>query len=63
MKIYQYLRRHVKKYAEGYALQHCLLFEIYTTEVYEIFVYKHTEKIEYVKSSLLFKKNTNFTGK
>ena len=29
-----------------------------------MFVYKHTETIEYVKpNSLLFKKNTNFTGK
>ena len=26
-------------------------------------VYKHTETIEYVKSSLPFKKNANFTGK
>ena len=28
-----------------------------------MFVYKHTERTEHVKSSLLFKKNTNFTGK
>ena len=38
-------------------MQHCLLFEIYTTEMYEIFVHKHTETIEYVK------KNSNFPGK
>ena len=31
--------------------------------MYEMCVYKHTETIEYVKSSLLLKKNTNFTGK
>ena len=28
-----------------------------------MFVYKHTEAIGYVKSSISFKKNTNFTGK
>ena len=26
-----------------------LLFEIHTPEIYEMFVYKHTEAIEYVK--------------
>ena len=46
--------------------------ELCAPEISETFVYKHTETIEYVKkptlrslmlSSLLFKKNTNFTGK
>ena len=27
-----------------------------------MFVYKYSETIEYVKSRLLFKKNTNFKG-
>ena len=27
-----------------------------------MFVYKHTETTEYVKSRLIFKKNTKFTG-
>ena len=28
---------------------HLLLFEIYTLEIYEIFVYEHTETMELVK--------------
>ena len=36
--------------------------QVFTRKVCEMFVYKHTETIEYVKSSLLFKKNANFTG-
>ena len=31
-------------------------------KVCKMFVYKHTEIIELVKSSLLFKKNINFKG-
>ena len=39
------------------------LFEICTPEIYEMFVYKHKQTIEHVKkSSLLVKKNANFTG-
>ena len=38
-------------------------FETYAPEIYEMFFYKHTETIEYVKSSLLLKKNVNYTGK
>lgn len=38
--------------------------EIILPEIYKMFVYKHAETIEYgKKSSLLFKKNTNFVGK
>ena len=37
--------------------------ELHTHKVCEVFVYKHKETIEYVKKvSLLFKKNTIFTG-
>ena len=32
-------------------------------DMYEMFVYKHTETIKYDKSSLLFKEISNFTGK
>ena len=38
------------------------MFELYTREVWEKFVYKHTETIEMLKISLLFQKNTSFTG-
>ena len=38
-------------------------FEICTPNIHEMFIYKHAETIEYVKNSLLFKKNTNFPGK
>ena len=40
------------------------LFEIYAPTFYEMFDFKHTETIEYVKkSSLIFQKNTKLTGK
>ena len=32
-------------------------------EICQIFLEKHTETIEYVKISLVFKKNPNFAGK
>ena len=35
--------------ADGFALKYCLPFEIYAPEIYEMFVYKHAETIEYVK--------------
>ena len=38
------------------------IFELYNREVREIFVYRHTETIEYVKHLPTFKKITNFTG-
>ena len=38
------------------ALQQHVLFELCAPEIYEIFVYKHTETIEYAKNSLPFKK-------
>ena len=36
---------------------------IYSLEIYEMFVYKHTETIEYVIKQATFKKTTSFTGK
>ena len=40
-----------------------LLLELCALEIYEMFVYKHTETIEYVKKQATFKKTTSFTGK
>ena len=34
----------------GFTLKHLLLFEICAREIYEKFVYKHSETIEYVKN-------------
>ena len=39
-----------KRYVEDFSLKHLLLFEIYTREICERFVYKHSETIEYVKN-------------
>ena len=47
-----------------YHIKRVFLFEICAREIYEKFVYKHLETIEYVlKISILFKKLTNFIGK
>ena len=37
-------------YIEDFALKHHLLFEIGACEICKNFVYKHSEKIEYVKN-------------
>ena len=39
-----------KCYVEDSSLKHLFLFEIWAREVCEIFVYKHSETIEYVKN-------------
>ena len=36
--------------------------ELCAPEIYEMFVYKHLEKIDMLESNLLIKKNTNSTG-
>ena len=36
---------------------------MYTPEICKVFVYKHTEEKNMLKISLIFKKNSNFTGK
>ena len=33
-----------KEYVEDFALKHLLVFEIYAREIYEKFVYKHSEQ-------------------
>ena len=38
------------------------ILELFTGKVFEMFVCKYTETIEYVKSSLLFKINMDFMG-
>ena len=39
-----------RKYVEDFTLKHYLLFEICAREIYEKFVYKYSETIEYVKN-------------
>ena len=39
-----------KSYVEDFILKHLLLSEIHAREIYENFVYKHSETIEYVKN-------------
>ena len=38
------------KSANIFTLKHLLLFEIYAQKIWEKFVYKHSETIEYVKN-------------
>ena len=40
-----------------------IILELYAGNVSKKIVYKHTDTIEVLKISLLFNKNTNFTGK
>ena len=39
-----------KWYVEDFTLKHLLLFEVCAHDMYEKFVYKHSETIEYVKN-------------
>ena len=62
-----YLRLHTfvsiwKGYVEDFSLKQFLLSEICAREIRDTFVYKHSEKQQMLKISLLFKKFTNFTG-
>ena len=55
MKILQYIQLYIKKqYNTDYALQHLSLFEICAVKIWEKFVYKLTETIEYVKNQPTF---------
>ena len=49
-------------HVDGFTLKYVLLFELCAREICEKFVYKHSETLEYVKISILFKKFTNFKG-
>ena len=48
MKIYRYLRLHIKIICRIFDIMKSFTFEIHTPEIYEMFVYEHTETIEYV---------------
>ena len=52
-----------KCYPENFAFSILKSIELFTRNVCKIFAYRHTKTTEYVKISLLFKKNTKFTGK
>ena len=39
-----------KQYVEHFTLNHLLLFEICACKICKMFVYKHSETIEYVKN-------------
>ena len=50
LKIYKNLCLLIKVICrDGFALQEYLLFELWAPEIFEMFVYEHTETIEYVK--------------
>ena len=48
MKIYYYLRLHIKIICRRFRII-AFTFEIYALEICEMFIYKHTERIEYFK--------------
>ena len=49
LKIYQYLRLHMKIIYWRFHIKHLLVFEICEGKIREKFVYKHSPTIEYVK--------------
>ena len=50
MKIYRCHRLHIKIICRSFRiLTPCLLFEIYTPEILNMFVYEHAETVEFVK--------------
>ena len=51
-----------KYYPEDFVFLILGILELHTRKVCEMFVYKHTEQKNILKTSLLFKKITNFTG-
>ena len=63
LEIRQYLYLYMKIICWRFHIKKPLLFEICALEICEKFVYKHSQTIDYVKNSLLFKKLTNFTFK
>ena len=46
-----------RQYVEYFILKHLVLFELCAREMYEKFVYKHSETIEYVKTLNAFLRN------
>ena len=49
---------HIKIICRRFRILTAFTFRDIRTRIYEMFIYKHTETVEY-----LFKKNTNFMGK
>ena len=49
LKIYLYVRVHIKIIPENFTFLILKVFELFIRKVCESFVYKHTETIEYVK--------------
>ena len=54
MKFYWHLRLHIKLICRRFCIIRPLTFEMHPSEMYEMFVYKHTETIEYVKKVACF---------
>ena len=57
-----HFKKHEKNLSTLLKVTRLSLFEICVLQICEMFVYKHTETIEYLRSSLLFKKTTSFKG-
>ena len=47
----------MKQCVEGFTFKHLLLFETCAREIYEKFVYKHLQTVEYVKKLAFFLRN------
>ena len=62
MKIYQYLRLHIKIICRRFRITKPFAFEIYAPKIYEMFIYEHTEITEYVKPTFLGLKTKTFQG-
>ena len=61
-KISLQARVYIKKYPENFAFAILEILELYTREVCEMFVYKHTETIQYVKNQPIFKEKYRLYG-
>ena len=44
------VRVHIKYFPENFALSILKIIKLFTRKVFEMFVYKHTETLEYVKN-------------
>ena len=49
LKIFPYVPIHIKITSENFAFLILRVLELFARKVYEMFVYKHTETIEYLK--------------
>ena len=53
----------IRKHVEDFTLKYLLFFKIYARETYEKFFTNIQKQKNMLKTSLVFKKFTNFTGK